>query len=362
MADENRLRILQLEDNDIDAELIGRELQKSDIVFTLRRVQTRDDFIAALTEFVPDLILADYRLPQFDGLTALRIAKERDPDLIFIFVSGAIGEEFAIETLKQGATDYVLKDRMGRLASEIKRALTEAAERRQRREAEEALIQRDRQLETLNSEIVATNRRLKRLALRDPLTGLYNHRYLTEAIELEFFRTRRYAHPFSVIMADIDYFKSINDVYGHLFGDSVLKQLAAQLNKMMRRYDIVGRYGGEEFIMVCPGVDRLKALALAQRLLGAVTIYNFGDKKQSVKLKISVAVVSYPDDRAARAIDLIDIAERILGDAKKAGGNRVYSTLDVSDSKAVALKQSTKASDINLLREKLEKLDKRGKE
>lgn len=133
------LKILLLEDEPIDAELATRALHKAGIEFSPLRVETRDAFVAALKDFRPDIVLADYRLPAFDGLQALAIAVEQAPDVPFIFVSGAMGEEFAIETLHQGAADYVIKDRLGKLAPAVSRALQEAAERRLRRRAESEL-------------------------------------------------------------------------------------------------------------------------------------------------------------------------------------------------------------------------------
>ncbi|MDP1610925.1 MAG: response regulator [Sulfuritalea sp.] len=135
----SELKILLLEDEPIDAELSARALRKAGIEFSSMRVETQDAFVAALDEFRPDIILADYHLPAFDGLQALAIALERAPDVPFIFVSGAMGEEFAIETLHQGAADYVIKDRLGKLAPAVSRALQEAAERRLRRHAEAEL-------------------------------------------------------------------------------------------------------------------------------------------------------------------------------------------------------------------------------
>src|SRR5262249_16386141 len=114
-----------------------RELRKGEMVFSARRVATGAAFLAALGDFNPDLILADYSLPSFDGIAALSIAQEQRPDVPFIFVSGAIGEELAIESLKQGATDYVLKQRLSRLSPAARRAWREAEARAGRREAED---------------------------------------------------------------------------------------------------------------------------------------------------------------------------------------------------------------------------------
>jgi len=141
------LRILILEDVAAHAELIVRELRKAEIIFSARCVATRESFLAALGDFDPDLILADYSLPSFDGIAALSIAQEQCPAVPFVFVSGAIGEELAIETLKQGATDYVLKQRLGALGPAVRRALREAEERAARRQAEDALRKACEELE-----------------------------------------------------------------------------------------------------------------------------------------------------------------------------------------------------------------------
>jgi PAS domain S-box-containing protein len=143
------LRFVLLEDHPDDAELIQLELAKNGLAVEWRHVVTERDFRAALAGEPPDMVLADYTLPGFDGLTALRILLERAPDVPFIFVSGSLGEERAIEALKSGATDYVLKDRLQRLPAVVNRALDEARERRTRRHAEQKLEEQRVLLETL---------------------------------------------------------------------------------------------------------------------------------------------------------------------------------------------------------------------
>ncbi len=133
------LHILILDDVRSDAELMAFELSESGMVFEPNYVSDKASFLRALDEFSPDIILSDYSLPSFDGLSALIIANEKYPDVPFIFVSGALGEELAIELLKKGATDYVLKDRLSRLTPAVTRALQEVAERTERKRAEEAL-------------------------------------------------------------------------------------------------------------------------------------------------------------------------------------------------------------------------------
>lgn len=142
------LKILLLEDTDSDAELVERALRRADLSFTLRRVDNETDFIRELKENPPDVVLADYRLPTFDGLSALFIVRERNPDAPFLIVSGTLGDEKAVEVLKLGATDYVLKDRLSRLAPAILRACEERADRVGRRRAE-SLLEQSRRIESL---------------------------------------------------------------------------------------------------------------------------------------------------------------------------------------------------------------------
>src|ERR1700676_1135974 len=133
------LRVLHLEDDPRDAELVQETLETGGIVCHVRRVETQADFIESLEQGGFDLILADYTLPSFDGLSALKIAQQDWPHVPLIFVSGTLGEETAIEALKFGATDYVFKTRLSRIAPSVRRALREAEERIDLTRAEEAL-------------------------------------------------------------------------------------------------------------------------------------------------------------------------------------------------------------------------------
>lgn len=238
---------------------------------------------------------------------------------------------------------------------ELKGAIEYVRDITTRRNAEE-------ERKRLNAELIKSNKRLKQIALMDGLTSLYNRRYLDKVIEAEFHRTKRYANPLTVIMVDIDYFKSINDVYGFEFGDVVLKQFAKQLKYMVRKYDIAIRLGGEEFVILSPGTGRPEALGLAQRLQETLSLYNFGNKKHKVKLKLSFAVVSYPEDKIAKGMDLINLADKILSKAKELGGNRVYSSLDTKKDKTQELKKGKERIDIKVLKGKLDKLTKRANE
>jgi signal transduction histidine kinase len=140
------LRLVLLEDNPSDADLIVAALTEEGIPCAPQRVESRDSFLTALKEGQVDLILADYSLPGFDGISALELARKLRPDVPFIFVSATLGEELAIETMQRGATDYVLKQRLGRLVPSIQRALRELDDRAERKRAEEALRQSEKQL------------------------------------------------------------------------------------------------------------------------------------------------------------------------------------------------------------------------
>ncbi|MCX7173244.1 MAG: HD domain-containing protein [Proteobacteria bacterium] len=145
------LRLLMLEDSPADAELNERVLRKGRIDFTALRVDTLAAFSTAVDEFKPDLILADYHLPGFNGLEALAIARAKAPETPYLFISGAMGEELAVDSIKQGATDYILKDRLARLPAAVQRALQEKSLRARQREAEERYQEL---IETMRSGVV----------------------------------------------------------------------------------------------------------------------------------------------------------------------------------------------------------------
>jgi PAS domain S-box-containing protein len=171
------LRILILEDVPTDAELMEDELKESGMTFISKRVAARTAFINAINGFCPDIILSDYSLPSFDGQSALKIAMEKCHDTPFIFVSGALGEEMAIELLKKGATDYVLKNRLSRLGPAVSRALNEVEERNERKRVEDALKESEVRYRTIfentgtatiiidgDTTIILANRQFERLS------------------------------------------------------------------------------------------------------------------------------------------------------------------------------------------------------
>ncbi len=241
--------------------------------------------------------------------------------------------------------EELVKDRTNELSSEI-------------------LLHRKAELEKnkLNQELIKSYEKLKSVSLVDSQTGLYNYRYLRNIIEAEYHQARRYAQNLSIVMLDVDYFKSINDVYGVNFGDLVLKQLARQLKCMVRKYDILIRYSGEEFVIVSPRLNRDLALSMAQRLLAALSVINFGNKKHIVKLKLSLAAVSFPDDRIKDGMDLINLAMTVLNRAKDHGGNRAYSSLDLKAQLKKGMERIVKVVGVKSLKNTIDRLTKQSKQ
>jgi len=148
-AMEKEIRILHLEDDAADAELIYATLESASIPCKITHVQSSGEFSDALHKGGYDLILADYRLPNYDGLSALSFVRERYPDIPFIFISGTMGENAAIQALTEGATDYVLKQKLTRLAPAVARALREAENQKKRKQTEEDLKDSEERYRTL---------------------------------------------------------------------------------------------------------------------------------------------------------------------------------------------------------------------
>jgi len=199
------------------------------------------------------------------------------------------------------------------------------------RDTREALQQRERDLMAANAalqrnlrEIDALQEQLREQAIRDPLTGLYNRRYLDATLERELARARRDGQPLALILMDLDHFKRVNDTYGHQAGDEVLQQLARLLNEMARAGDVASRHGGEEFLLLMPTMSLATARERAEtlrRAFGALEI-PFGSLKLRATLSIGIAA---SPDHGSTAEDLFRHADRALYQAKHEGRNRVAS-------------------------------------
>ncbi|HEY7502489.1 MAG TPA: diguanylate cyclase [Gemmatimonadales bacterium] len=163
---------------------------------------------------------------------------------------------------------------------------------------------------------------MRHLAETDPLTNCFNRRALMEKLEQEMDRAARYATMLTGMMVDIDNFKQINDTYGHLVGDRVLKQLASLLKREQRSVDIVARYGGEEFVVLLPETTSTESRNFAERILRRVATHDFGEQGHPVRVTISIGIASFPDERVSDGESLLRLADTHLYRAKSDGRNR----------------------------------------
>ena len=217
------LRLLLIEDNPDDEALVIRAIRKGGFTVDYIRVDKPDDLQAALRHNDWDIVLSDYQMPEFNGLAALKIVKENNKDMPFIIVSGTIGEELAVEAMRSGAHDYLMKDNLTRLVPAIRRELSDAKERMALREAQQAL---------------------RHQAYHDILTGLPNRWLLRDRMEQALKYARQKKTGLAVMFLDLDRFKNLNDTLGHMTGDYLLRVVAERLSLILNERDTLARLGG----------------------------------------------------------------------------------------------------------------------
>ncbi len=332
------LRILNLEDTEDDSELVRVTLAREGIESALVRVATRKDFVSAIEKGGFDLILADYSLPSFDGLSALNIAKRKCPAVPFIFFSGAIGEEFAIETIKRGATDYVLKDGLSRLPFAINRALLEVEENTKlrlaekeldlyRKHLEEMVKERTSELKEVNEQLqlqLAVRKRLEEqmrtASITDELTGLLNRRGFLIFAEKQRSIANRNKKNFSLIFLDLDEMKRINDEFGHREGDMALISVSNILKKTFRASDIIARIGGDEFaILITEPLSTKIEKTVAEHIQDNLKIHNEQTEK-GYRLSLSMGMVHYDAEQPCNVEALLDRADALMYEHKRQRG------------------------------------------
>jgi diguanylate cyclase (GGDEF)-like protein len=235
---EPELRLLVVEDNVSDAELVVLHIRRAGIACVWRRVETKHEMHQALREFHPDLILADYTLPQFDGNSALALAVAEAPEVPFVFVSGTIGEEHAIAALQRGAVDYIFKSNLSRLVPAVRRAIDEAVGHTARRVAEE---------------------RIRSLARFDSLTGLLRRALLCDRLTQRLAERDAGALQITVVVFDIERLGAINDSLGRPMGDLLLQSVAERLRQYCDDRECAAHLDGGKFALVMTEAEASEA-------------------------------------------------------------------------------------------------------
>jgi len=253
----------------------------------------------------PRLALLDWMMPGMDGVEVCRAIREKKPDpyVYLILLTSRDQKQDVVEGMEAGADDYLIKP-------------FDPRELRARIHAGERIIE-------LEDRLIRAQEALRELATHDPLTGLLNRRASLDSLSTELSRAYRSGNPVCIVMGDIDHFKRINDTHGHLAGDEVLCEVARRMQRSLRRYDTIGRFGGEEFLLVLPECSLEEGVKLAERICHLVRSEPLKAKNEPLQVSISLGVTVAnrlaPEDLEA----LLGAADAALYRAKEAGRNRV---------------------------------------
>jgi diguanylate cyclase (GGDEF)-like protein len=272
----------------------------------VQSVRSGEAALKRVRESRPDLILLDILMPGMDGFevcTRLK-ADESTRDIPVVFVTSMGDIEYKVKGFKVGGVDYINKP--FHHAEILVRVNTHITMLRLRRHLEEQ------------------NAELERLANTDYLTNLYNRRRFFQAAEDEFAGSIRSRNPISISLMDLDFFKRINDTYGHMVGDQVLIHIAKIIRMHCRVSDVAARYGGEEFIILHPSIDRQNAFQVAERIRKGVEAKPYISEEDEISVTLSAGVVDTQVRSDVKRIDdILGLADKALYRAKDAGRNRV---------------------------------------
>jgi two-component system cell cycle response regulator len=308
-ADESP-RILIVDDHDDNVELLRMRLE----AWGYRTASERDgeSALAAVEADPPDLVLLDVMMPKVDGFeVARRVKANRALPFVPIIMQTALDSTHdKVQGLEAGADDYITKPiDFAELKARINSML-------RIKRLQEALEERER-------ELLEVNERLRHMSQTDGLTGLDNRRHIEERLREMWEHSHRLHEPLGCVMVDLDRFKSVNDSYGHQAGDAVLKQLAQILKEQAREIDRVGRYGGEEFMLLLPGTVLDSAVTFAERVRKEVEGHTFTFEGGSLRRTASFGVSAVPHPRIGDCEALVRAADDALYVAKETGRNRV---------------------------------------
>jgi diguanylate cyclase (GGDEF)-like protein len=298
------MRILIAEDDPVSRRLLEAKLVKwgYDVVVTCDGDEAWE---ALRSEDAPRLAVLDWMMPGVDGVGICRRIRQeaREPYTYIILLTALQCDEDIVTGMEAGADDYITKPFK---ANELK-----------------VRLRAGRRIIDLQKELIEAREALREQATHDPLTGLWNHEEILGIMGRELCRAERQGGSVSVVMADLDHFKEVNDTYGHMAGDAVLRLTAGKMLSMMRGYDSVGRYGGEEFMIVLPGCDREGAAAFAERLRLRIERDPVDVPEGVIRVTSSLGVATFSTGQERDMTSLVKNADSALYRAKKNGRNRV---------------------------------------
>ncbi len=306
-------KVLIVDDNIDNRRLLVLTLGKNG--YELAEAADGQEALVRTREFWPDLILLDIVMPELDGYQVCAALK-RDPataDIPVIFLSAKTETQDKIRGLEIGGVDYITKPfYRGEVLARVR---TQLKIRRLTRE----LRRTNAELQRKNQELEAANAAITQLMRTDALTGLANRRYFLERLAAMMSLAQRHRTPLSLIMADLDHFKTVNDIYGHAGGDQVLNGFGALLRECTRKEDLAARFGGEEFIVVLPLTDLCGARRVAEKIRLGLEAMKWAEIKHKVTASFGISQF-LPGDAPE---SFIERADKALYQAKRAGRNRV---------------------------------------
>ena len=254
---------------------------------------------------IPDVVILDWMMPGINGPELCQKIRART-DYLYVYIvllTGRKNSEDLIVGLDAGADDYLTKPfHLGEL---------------------EARLRAGKRVVDLQNELIGARETLRIQAMQDSLTQLLNHGAILDSLLSEINRAHRADQPLSLILADLDKFKDVNDSYGHVVGDQVLVEVARRMRNCLRSYDAIGRYGGEEFLIVLPDSDESQALQLAERVRLAVSSEPFQLRQVDLTVTLSQGVVTWMTPKSVPIEPLIQAADRALYFVKNNGRNGV---------------------------------------
>ncbi|MGB4600152.1 MAG: diguanylate cyclase [Trichlorobacter sp.] len=299
------MNALIVEDNQETRLRIVADLEHSGLFSHIYEAVDGLEGFRIVSERAPDLILCDVEMPRMDGLKFLNLLHTK-PDTCHIpvlMLTGVVNRSVKLRGLTEGAVDFVqIPYDPQELIARVKLHL--ATKRRE-------------------DELKRKNRELELLSNKDPLTGAFNRRYLGQRLNAELMRAARSNGALSVLMLDIDRFKKINDSIGHQAGDQVLQHVTAQIMASLRDYDLLFRYGGEEFVVLLPDTRLPEATIVAQRLCIKMHSIKLSGILEKIAITVSAGVASFPGPDTDTADKLLAGADAALYEAKSCGRDQV---------------------------------------